>query len=79
MTVKERVIEQLDEFNEAELLEVEEDLRSRANQARIKRQLEALRAVAGSITNPEDVAAFEAATKRQFSFVGYTLGINEKA
>ena len=75
MTVKERVIEQLDEFNEAELLEVEEDLRSRANQARIKRQLEALRAVAGSITDPEDVAAFEEATKRRPFFGSRELDI----
>lgn len=43
MTVKERVIEQLEELDETELLEVEKDLQSRATQARIKRQLEELR------------------------------------
>ena len=65
MTVKERVIEQLEKFDETELSEIEKDLQSRVTQARIKRQLEALRAVAGTITDPEDVAAFEEATKRQ--------------
>ncbi len=65
MTVKERVIEQLGELDEAELLEIEKDLQSRATQARIKRQLEALRGIVGVITEPEDVAAFEEATKRR--------------
>ncbi len=75
MTVKERVIEQLEELDETELLEVEKDLQSRATQARIKRQLEALRAVAGIITDPEDVAAFEEATKRRPFFGSRELDI----
>ncbi len=75
MTVKERVIEQLEELDETELLEVEKDLQSRATQARIKRQLEALCAVAGIITDPEDVAAFEEATKRRPFFGSRKLDI----
>ncbi len=75
MTVKERVIEQLEELDETELLEVEKDLQSRTTQARIKRQLEALRAVAGIITDPEDVAVFEEATKRRPFFGSRELDI----
>ena len=75
MTTKERVIEQSEELDEAELLEIEKDLQSRATQKRIKRQLEALHGVIGIITDSEDVVAFEEATKRRPFFGSRKLDI----
>lgn len=40
MTTKERIIEQINQLGEAELLEIEKEIRERASQAKVKRQLE---------------------------------------
>ena len=64
MTVKERVIEQLEAFDETELSEIEKDLQSR----RIKRQLEEEFRLLDELAAPmseEGKAVFEEATKRR--------------
>ncbi len=74
MSVKERVMRQLEKLDESQLLELErqlDDLREK----RIDRQLKALRAVAGTISDPEDVAPLEEATKRQPFFGSRELNL----
>lgn len=71
MTVKERVIEQLEAFNEAELSEIEKDLQSRATQVRVKRQLGEELHLLDELAAPmseEDKIMFEEAVKRRSLF-----------
>ena len=81
MTIKERIVKQLDGMDEAELAALEEQIeRSKGEneiekQKRIKQQLEALRDIAGIITDPEEVAALEEATQRRSFFGDRTLDI----
>jgi len=68
------VMRQLEKLDESQLLELErqlDDLREK----RIDRQLKALRAVSGTISDPEDVAALEEATKRQPFFGSRELNL----
>ncbi len=70
-------------MNEAALAALEGQLeRSRREredefekQKRIERHLEALRSVAGMLSDPEEIAAFEEATRRHPLFRGRELGI----
>ncbi len=70
MTVKERIIERLAGMDETQLLKLEKELDELEEGARIERQLEALKQVAGIISDPEDVAALEQATRRRPFFGG---------
>lgn len=71
MTVKEKIIGRLERMSEAELRVLEAELESRyplshlSKEERIKRQLEALRAITGILCDPEDIRAFEEATRRR--------------
>ena len=86
MTIKERIIEQLDELDEAQLAAIEEQIKGsrrkgsrRENEAekqeRIKRQLEALQAVAGVLSDPKDYAEFEKHARRRSLFGGRKLDL----
>ena len=77
MTSKERIIEQLDDMNEAQLVTLEQQIKrtKRAQesefekQERIKRQLEALHDVAGMLSDPEEYAEFEKYARRRSSIL----------
>ena len=83
MTIKERIIEQLDDMDEAQLVMLEAQLkgfkREQENesekQQRIKRQLEALHNVAGMLSDPEEYAEFEKHARRRSLFGGRTLDL----
>lgn len=81
MTIKERVIEQLEGLDEAELLEIEKDL-NRMTQARTKRQLEEEFRLLDELAVPmseEDKAVFEEATKRRPLFGNRKLTLEPDA
>ncbi len=77
MTAKEKIIRRLERLSEAELRALEAELEGRyplshpSKEERIKRQLEALRAVTGILSDPEDIRAFEEATRRRPLFRQY--------
>jgi len=73
MTVKERVIKRIEELDEAQLLALEKQLDDLSKEERIKRQLEALRNVAGMLSDPEEYAEFEKHARRRSLFGGRTL------
>ena len=81
MTIKERIVEQLDGLDEGQLAAIEKQiqrfrLESEADkQARIKRQLEALHSVAGMLSDPEDYAEFEKHARRRSLFGGRKLDL----
>lgn len=83
MTIKERIIERLDEMNESQLAALEQQLeRSRLEnedevekQRRIERQLEALRNIVGMLSDPEEYAEFEKHARRRPLFGGRKLDI----
>ena len=70
-------------MDETELVVLEKQLTEKlegpsgklAKEERMKRQLEALREVVGTITDPEDIAAFEEAAKRRPFFRSRKLDI----
>ncbi|CAN5874016.1 hypothetical protein BH24DEI2_BH24DEI2_16720 [soil metagenome] len=64
-TVKERLLDLVETMNETQLLELEKLLDDLAKKERMERQLEALRNIAGIITDPEEIAALEQATQRR--------------
>ncbi len=64
MTVKERLLQRVEQMDEAQLLEMEK-LLDEMETGRIKRQLEILRKVTGSITDTEEIAVLEEATRRR--------------
>lgn len=81
MTIKERIIERLDTLDETQLAALEEQLSQRKSesevekQERIKHQLEALHAVAGMLSDPEDYAEFEKHARRRSLFGGRKLDL----
>ncbi len=81
MTIKERIIERLDELDEVQLAAIEEQIKGFEpeneveKQERIKWQLEALHNVAGMLSDPEDYAEFEKHARRRSLFGGRTLGL----
>ena len=83
MTIKERIIERLDEMNEGQLAALERQLeRSRREsedgvekQRRIERQLKALRDVAGMLSDTEEYAEFEKHARHRPLFGGRKLDL----
>ena len=83
MTIKERIVEQLDDMNEAELVALEQQMQrakrrsetEAEKQARIERQLEAFRGITGMLSDPEEYAEFEEHTRRRPLFGGRTLDL----
>ena len=81
MTTKERIIRHLDGLDEGQLEAIEEQIKwskresEAEKQERIKRQLEALRSVAGILSDPEDYAEFEKHARRRSLFGGRQLGL----
>ena len=74
-TVKERLIDLVETMDEAQLLQMEKLLETFAKEERIKRQLEALRNVAGILSDPEEYAEFEKHARRRSLFGGRTLDL----
>ena len=75
MTLKERVIEHVEEMDEATLLKFVQELDEAKKQARLERQLKALEEIAGIITDPEEIEALEQAVQRRPFFGDRKLDI----
>ena len=68
MTTKERIIEQIEQFDETELLDIERELQSRVVQAKTRRRLEEEFRLLDELAAPMDEGdsvAFEEATRRR--------------
>lgn len=80
MTIKERVLEKIDRLDEVGLERIERHI-DEEMQEKIARQLAALRAVTGILSEPDDIAAFEEATRRRSLFDGRRLDLepNDRA
>jgi hypothetical protein len=75
LTIKERILEQLERMSEAELFALERELnRSKRNVSRDE-QLRVLRALRNEPWSEQDIAAFEEATARRSVFGGRTLDL----
>ena len=83
MTIKERIVKQLDGMDEAELAVLEEQIKrakrqsetEEEKQARIERQLKAFRGIVGLLSDPEEYAEFEKHARRRPLFGGRTLDL----
>ncbi len=73
MSVKERVIRQLEKLDEARLGALEQQLAEELGAP--ERQLRAWRSIYGLLSDPEDYAAFEKASRRRSLFGGRTLNL----
>jgi hypothetical protein len=75
LTIKERILEQLERMSEAELIALERELnRSRRNVSRDE-QLRVLRALRSEPWDEQDILALEKATTRRSVFGGRTLDL----
>ena len=74
-SVKERVLKRIEAMDLEELLWFERKLEAREKQARIKRQLKALKDISGILSDPEEYAEFEKHARRRPLFGGRTLDL----
>ena len=77
MTIKERVLEQVAALGETELLQLEQTLQDFHRQPLTPEEKTALwRPLIGMLGDPDDLAAFEAATARRPPFANRTLELD---
>ena len=74
-SVKQRVLKRIEAMDLEALLELEQELDEREKQARIERQLKALKDVTGILSDPEEYAEFEKYARRRPWFGGRTLDL----
>ena len=74
MTVKERVLKRVEKMDETRLLKLEHEIdRLEEPTLTVEEELELWEKLAGTLSNPEDDAAFEEASRRRSLFGGRTL------
>ena len=77
MTIKERVLQQVQELDEAELLQLEQTLQELHRRPLSPEEKTALwRPLIGMLDDPDDRAAFEEATARRPLFANRTLDLD---
>lgn len=77
MTTKERIIQRIERLDEAHLLKLEQEIAALApaSPLSVSEELRLWRELAGTLSDPEDLAIFETAARRRPLFKGRAVGL----